>query len=137
MNTPFFPAWRLKLAAFGRRAQQYRCAAEVENEFSRFLPRTLLAKTRSRAGSRTRIFTRSRTFWCFLWQVLLPRTPCRAVVRKVQAECETARRIIDESSSAYCQARARLPLSILRQGLEHSAQGADRMAFEGRIGPAE
>jgi hypothetical protein len=131
MNTPFFPAWRSKLAAFGRRTQTYRCAEEVENEFSRFLPRALLAKAQSRAGSRTRIFTRSRTFWCFLWQVLQPHAACRAVVRKVQAEGESAHRKIDESSSAYCQARARLPLSLLQKGLEHSAQGADRMALKG------
>jgi hypothetical protein len=72
-----------------------------------------------------------RTFWCFLWQVLQPHTACRAVVRKVQAEGESAHRKIDESSSAYGQARARLPLSILQKGLEHSAQGADRMALEG------
>ena len=130
-DTPFFPAWRSKLAAFGRRAQTYRCAAEVENEFSRFLPRTLLVPSERGAGSRRRIFTRMRTFWCFLWQVLQPHTACRAVVRKVQVEGETAHRKIDESSSAYCQARARLPLSILQKGLEYSAQGADRMALEG------
>lgn len=131
MNTPCFPAWRSKLAAFGRRAQTYRCAAEVAHEFSRFLPRTLLAQAERGAGSRKRIFTRRSTFWGFLWQVLQPHTACRAVVRKVQAECETARRKIDESSSAYCQARARLPRSILQQGLEHSARGADRLALAG------
>jgi hypothetical protein len=130
-NTPFFPAWRSKLAALGRRARAYRCAAEVENEFSRFLPSTLLTPADRGVGSRRRIFTRMRTFWCFLWQVLQPRTACRAVVRKIQAEGETARRTIDESSSAYCQARARLPLPLLQKALEHSAQGADRMALEG------
>lgn len=71
-----------------------------------------------------------RTFWCFLWQVLQSQTACRAVVRKVQAECETKRRTIDESSSAYCQARARLPLSILQEGLDHSAKSADRRALD-------
>lgn len=130
-QTPFFPAWRSKLAAFGRRARTYRCAAEVENEFSRFLPRALLVQSERGPGSRKRIFTRMRTFWCFLWQVLQPQTACRAVVRKVQAEAETTRRLIDESSSAYCQARARLPLSILQEGLVHSARSADRMAIDG------
>lgn len=108
---------------------RYRCAAEVENEFSRCLPQKLLAQAPRGVGSRKRIYTRKLTFWCFIWQVLQPHTACRAVVRKVQAEHETRRRKIDESSSAYCQARARLPLTLLQDGMEQSAHCADRMAL--------
>jgi len=129
MNTPYFPAWRSKLAAYGRRASRYRCAAEVANEFARFLPRELLAQEPLGVGSRKRIYTRKLTFWCFIWQVLQPDTACRAVVRKVQAEYETHRRKIDESSSGYCQARARIPLTLFQNGMEQSAQCADRMAL--------
>ncbi len=129
MNTPYFPAWRSKLAAYGRRTSRYRCAAEVENEFARFLPRELLAPEPLGVGSRKRIYTRKLTFWCFIWQVLQPNTACRAVVRKVQAEHETRRRKIDESSSGYCQARARIPLTLFQTGVEQSAQCADRMAL--------
>jgi len=129
MNTPYFSAWRSKLAAYGRRVARYRCAAEIENEFSRFLPRTLLTQTLRGVGSRKRIYTRKLTFWCFVWQVLQPNTACRAVVRKVQAEHETRRRKIDESTSGYCQARARIPLTLVQNGMEQSAQCADRMAL--------
>jgi hypothetical protein len=129
MNTPYFPAWRSKLAAYRRLTARYRCAAEVENEFSRFLPRKLLAKAPRGLSSRKRIYTRKLTFWCFIWQVLQPNTACRAVVRKVQAEHETRRRKIDESSSGYCQARARLSLTLFQNGMEQSAQCADRMAL--------
>lgn len=129
MNTPFFPLWRSKLAAYGRRPARYQCAAEVENEFTRFLPRALLAQEPQGLGSRKRIYTRKLTFWCFLWQTLQPDTACRAVVRKVQAEHETHRRKIDESSSGYCQARARIPLALFQNGTEQSAQCADRMAL--------
>lgn len=128
MNTPLFPAWRSQLAACGRRTRERRTAVEVQNEFSRFLPNTLLNKA---TGNRNRIFTRTRTFWCFIWQLLQPRTACRAVVRKVQAEAEHERRMIDESSSAYCQARRRLPLAVIQRGLEHSAACADRMVKGG------
>ena len=126
MHTPLFPAWRSRLAAYGHRSRQRQCAAEIENEFAQFLPPALLTKTARGAGSRNRIFTRSRTFWCFIWQVLQPRTACRAVVRKMQAEAESQRRPFDESSSAYCQARQRLPLASLQLGLEYSAQCAER-----------
>jgi len=88
-----------------------------------------LAKTPRGPGSRKRIYTRKLTFWCFLWQVLQPQTACRAVVRKVQAEHETRRRRIDENSSGYCQARSRLPLTLFQNGMERSAQCADRMAL--------
>lgn len=128
MNTPYFSAWRSKLAAYGRRSR-HQCAADVENEFTRFLPHTLLSQTAEGLGSRKRIYTRKRTFWCFLWQVLQPNTACRAVVRKVQAEQEKRGYKIDESSSGYCQARARLPLTLFERGMEESARCADRMAL--------
>ena len=131
MSTPIFPAWRSRLAAYGRRNHDRRSAVEMEHAFSRFLPKSLLDKPKQGAGSRVRLFSRSRTFWCFIWQVLQPRTACRAVVRKVQAESEHERRIIDESSSAYCQARHRLPLEVVQGGLEHSAVCADRIVKEG------
>lgn len=131
MNTPFFPAWRPRLAALGRRAGSRRSAAEVENEFARFLTHDLLAQAAEGSGSRRRTFTRKRTFWCFLWQVLQPFTACRAVVRKAQAELETQNRRIGENSSAYCQARARLPLALLHAGMQQSAACADRLAVSG------
>lgn len=128
MNTPYFPAWRTRLAALGRRTGQHAGAAEVENEFARFLASDLLTPTPSGSGSRKRTYTLRRTFWYFLWQVLQPWTPCRAVVRKVQAELETHKRLIDENSSAFCQARARLPLPLLDKGLQQTAACADRLA---------
>ena len=128
MNTPLFPAWRSQLAALGRKARCRQSAAEIENEFSRFLPKNLLDNSH---GCRNRIYTRKNTFWSFLWQVLQPHTSCRAVVRKMQAECETQHQQIDENTSAYCQARSRIPLSLFNQALQKSSEIADRMAAEG------
>lgn len=126
-HTPYFPAFRPKLAALGRRAActHNRSAQELEAEFGRYLPKTLLQPTAHGAGSRQRVFTIARTFWCFLWQVLQPKTPCRAVVRKVQAEVENQRGQVDESTSAYCQARKRLPRNVLRHAVDHSASAAE------------
>ena len=55
---------------------------------------------------------------------LQPRTSCRAVVRQVQAFCETEHRQFDESTSAYCQARSRPPINCLHQALTDSAAAA-------------
>lgn len=130
MSTPYFPAWRRTLAAYGRRTtkRRWQSAVEIQSQCSRFLPREVLAAPQSGSGSRRRVFDRSRTFWLFLWQVLQPGTSCRAVVRQVQAFCETDDLRIDESSSAYCQARARLPFACMQQALQESARAADRFA---------
>jgi hypothetical protein len=90
-----------------------------------------LAPGRWRQGSRDRIFDLSLVFWCFIWQVLQPRTSCRAVVRHVQAFCETGGRRIDENSSAYCQARQRLPVACIQHALEESARAADSLVPQG------
>lgn len=133
MNTPYFPLWRRKLAAVGRRAAPgpQPSPAEIEAQCRRFLSDQALQPPADGKRWRQRDFFLSRVFWCFVWQVLQPRTSCRAVVRQLQAFCESERRRFDESTSAYCQARVRLPLSCLQQALADSAQAADRLSLQG------
>ena len=133
MHTPFFPLWRRNLARGGRRFVQHRqqSAVEIEAQFGRFLAPQTLARPPCGPASRTRVFFLSRVFWCFLWQVLQPRTPCRAVLRQIQASCETADQHIDESTSAYCQARARLPRACVDAALRQSAAAAERVCPDG------
>jgi len=130
MNTPYFPAWRRKLAAYGQRKTRgrWQSAVEIQSQCSQFLSREVLAAPPKGVGSRRRVFDCTRTFWLFIWQVLQPGTACRAVVRQVQAFCETGSLRIDESSSAYCQARARLPFACMQEALKDSARAADRFA---------
>ena len=129
-TTPYFPAWRSKLAALGRRlgSTRTRSAQEVESEFARYVPKYLFEPPATGTGSRKRLFPWDRTFWCFLWQALQPQTSCRAVVRKVQAQSESQCLRIDENTSAYCQARKRIPIQRLTEALRHSAESADRIA---------
>lgn len=132
-HTPYFPAFRPKLAALGRRAAstRNRSAQELEIELGRYLPPRLFLPSARGAGSRERLYTTSRTFWCFLWQVLRPHTSCRAVVRKVQAEGENQRLQIHENTSAYCQARKRLPRNTLRAAFDQSAHAAQQRSTRG------
>jgi len=63
--------------------------------------------------------------------MLKPRTACREVVRAVQALFQTeGRGRVDEGTSAYVQARQRLPKERLEKALLHTAFTADR-----RVGP--
>jgi hypothetical protein len=104
---------------------------EIERQCRPFLSERALRAPDDGKRRRRRVFFLSRIFWCFIWQVLQPRTSCRAVVRQVQAFCETERCTVDESTSAYCQGRGRLPLVCLQQALADSVQAADRLSFQG------
>jgi hypothetical protein len=118
MATPFFPAWRARLAAFGRHARVFRSQPlpHLEKLFGRLLPPALLAPSAQGANSRQRLYSLRGTFWAFLWQTLNPQCPCREVVRLLQGLfCLRQQRSAQAGTSAYCQARQRLPLSVLQQ----------------------
>ena len=79
-----------------------------------FLPPGLLSQSQEGAHSRERIYTLRRTFFGFLYQVLKPECSCREVVRQIQALFALQDgHHVDEGTSAYCQARAGLPLETL------------------------
>ena len=116
MQTPYFLPWRARLSAMGSQVRNLRQQSllHLDQLFNRFLPPGLLAQAEEGANSRERVFTVRRTFFGFLFQVLNPNGPCREVVRQIQALFALhggAR--VDEGTSAYCQARARLPWDIL------------------------
>jgi hypothetical protein len=134
MQTPFFPLWRARLAAFGRRAQALRQKPlpNLEKLFSHLLPLGLLAQAEEGPNSRERIYSLRCTFWAFLWQILNPGASCREVVRQIQALfCLALDLAVDEGSSAYCQARARLPLAVLQRARQAAAQHAEKLLPEG------
>ena len=129
-ETPFFPAFRARLAALGRRtATTLRQAtlAQLQEHLREFLPAAVLATTDEGPNSRDRVFNLRLTCECFLWQLLKPETSCREVVRQVQALLRLhGRPPVDGGDSAYIQARQRLPRPRLEQALSATAQAADR-----------
>jgi DDE family transposase len=134
MTTPFFPALRARLAAQGQRAFQSLRQLDfppLMQQLRQLPPPELLAATEAGSNSRERIFSLWLTLECFLWQTLKPRTACREVVRAVQALFQAqGRGRVDEGTSAYVQARQRLPKERLEKALAHTARTADQ-----RVGP--
>ena len=61
----------------------------------------------------------AQLIWAFLLQVLHGNTACAHVVRLARLSC---------SAAAYCSARARLPLAVYEQILQHTSQAA-RQSF--------
>lgn len=95
---------------------------------AKFVPAELFAATGTR---RDRVFTPWVTFIAFLGQVLSRGSACRETVRRVQAWRVAARQSVpDASTSAYCQARARLPLETLREAHEALGGWIDARARE-------
>jgi hypothetical protein len=116
MNTPFFPAWRSRLAPQGARTARTlarlgsQTLCQLESCLAAWVPKDLFPKARARENSRNRCYTRGRTFWSMLWQGLNPGAPGREVVRQIQAclQLEGGPSISPEDG-AYCRAKARLP----------------------------
>lgn len=138
MNTPFFPALRARLAALGRRTagQLRQCTLQqLAQHLAGIIPAHLLSSADEGPNSRERLFTLRLTFECFLWQLLNPSTACREVVRQVQGLCRLQGQTPpDDNTSAYVQARQRLPQERFEEGLHATARAADQRAGEvGRL----
>ena len=135
MHTPYFPVFRARLAALGRRTTttiRQATLAQLQHHLRDVLPAPLLASEDEGPNSRDRVFPLRLTFECFIWQVLTPKTSCRAVVRHVQALFRLlGRGPVDEGDSKYVQARLRLPKERLEKALSATAQTADRLAGDG------
>jgi hypothetical protein len=118
MTTPFFPAFRARLAALGPRVHhlQQQSLLHLEQLFAPFFPAWLLAQADEGANSRERIYPVRRLFWGFLYQVLNPSCPCREVVRQIQALFRLHNLgPVDEGTGGYCTARGRLPIDTLQR----------------------
>ena len=136
--TPFFPALRAQLAAQGQRVSQSLRQLDFPpllQHLRQLIPAELVAASEDGPNSRDRIFNLRLTFECFLWQMLKPRTPCREVVRAVQALFQSrGQGQVDEGTAAYVQARQRLPRERLEKALAHTAHTADRrVGDQGRL----
>ena len=138
--TPFFPALRPVLAPMKSRLRsavaplRRATLSQLERVLAPALPQDLLRRPASGDHSRRRVYDLPCTFWGWLWQVLQANTSCREVV----SQLDSMRQLlglapVDEGTSAYCQARAKLPQTLLARAFTASAQSAARLAPPGRL----
>lgn len=118
-TTPFLPAFgpllfgrkpRALLHELRQKALSTNALSQLQAAFGTLISPHLLGPSPSGPGCRDRLLSLPLTFWAFLTQVLTPGGACRPIVRKLQAWW-AAHDLTDisQSTSAYCQARARLP----------------------------
>ena len=120
-NTPFFKAFGPLL--FGRPARRalqkigrLNSLQELYALCGHLLSEEVLAASDKGVNSRERLFSTQVTFWAFAAQILSPGTACREIVRRVDAwwqESLGIEQTPSSSTSAYCQARARLEPATL------------------------
>lgn len=115
---------------FGRRAKEKIEALlktdSLEDLYEMFggcFQQHVLEPTDQATGSRRRKLPLSITFWAFISQALSPRSTCRDTVARIEAwwRWEQLRQAQSLTDSAYCQARARLSLDLLRMILAQVA----------------
>jgi hypothetical protein len=134
--TPFFPAWRARLAPLKATLQDLRAQPlpYLHHLFASWVPAPALAQETQGLNSRQRLFPLRLTFWAFLSQILNPGTSCREALRQVLALfCLGLQAPIDEQTGGYCQARQRLPLSRLQQILGQVAHQARQKCPKDRL----
>jgi hypothetical protein len=139
--TPFLP--HLSGLLFGRpsrparerllqEAQQLQRASlgKLTGLFGQYIPSALLEPATRGPGSRQRLFSIRTTFWAFLAQILNPQGSCREALRKLQAwQAACTAQTAGSGTSAYCQARGRLPVRVLMQIHERVAREVDRKSL--------
>jgi hypothetical protein len=120
IKTPFFEAFGPLL--FGRaprreleKISKIDSLEQLYGLFGDLIPAKLLEPTEKGPNSRARDLPTKVTFWAFVAQVMSPGAPCREVVRKVEAWWRWAQKDRKGAltTSAYCQARARLDKEVL------------------------
>ena len=100
--------------------------------FDKFIPKDLLKPEPTGAMSRRRLFSKEKTFWAFLSQILDADGGCKQVIRKFQASVSVRGIDIPSSSTAsYCTARSKLDQQTLATILGHTAKRLEDMPETG------
>lgn len=128
-TTPLFPDFHLQtLRRTPRSARQRlldkatklkeKSLTELAECVGKFISLPLLKSESSGAMSRHRIYSKENTFWGFFTQILDADGSCQEVVHKIQAHAALKGKSgISSSTSAFCQARQKLPLPMLEDVL--------------------
>jgi len=136
-STPFLKAFGPLL--FGRAARgavgkvkRVDSLQELYELFGHLFPEQLLATAEEGLNSRERIFTPQVVFWAFVAQVLSPGSACREMVRRIEAwwQGSAAEAAMSGSTSAYCQARARLDPQVLELIAQHLCWSLERNVLQ-------
>lgn len=93
---------------------------------SDYIPQSLFDNHSNTIKTRRRIFSYENTFWGFFLQTLQSDSSCQSIVHQFrQVAQQKHNKTISSSTSAYCQARQRLPNALLDDIFSHSHRQVD------------
>lgn len=136
MATPDFPSWA---GHFQRAHQKFFTPAQqsihqLELLCAPWIPAWRLAQQDEKDFSRQRQWTLRLTFWCFLWQVARAGSSCRDAVRQAIALCVSqGLPAPTDDDTAYCGARAKLPVERLDEIHRQVVQDAQGRVTQGDL----
>ena len=146
-TTPFFKCFGPLL--FGRPPASEAAAAfakfsqassfsHLRKVFGSYIPNKLLSQNAFRIKARRRIFSLDVIFWTFLHQIQTPDGSCREAVRCLSAfltrkSASGKSPSISQATSAYCQARNKLPLDMLDQINTHLVDRMQKHIPDGNL----
>ena len=91
--------------------------SQLGHYLTRYIPESCFASDGAKF-SRRRVFSVENTFWGFFQQILNPNGGCQEVVNQYRVVAEQrGLKAVSASTSAYCQARKKLNISILENVL--------------------
>ncbi|CAA0124091.1 Uncharacterised protein [BD1-7 clade bacterium] len=122
-NTPLSSAGKHKAALDKLQSHQLMTMQQI---LAAYIPQSLFKKWMTSTASRRRIFTIENTFWGVFLQTLKPDSSCQSIVHQFRVNAKVRHdKTISKSTSAYCQARKRLPAELLSEVLNHTTQRCD------------
>lgn len=90
---------------------------------SDYIPQSLFDRHSNTKKTRRRIFSYENTFWGLFLQTLQADSSCQAIVHQFRkVALQNHNKTISSSTSAYCQARQRLPTTLLEDIFNYSHQ---------------
>lgn len=89
---------------------------------SAYIPQRLFNEQARIDKTRRRIFSTENTFWGFFMQTLQADGSCQAIVHQFRVLAHHQSKDISASTSAYCQARKRLSMDLLKRIFEHTTR---------------
>ncbi len=127
------------ISSLSRMASKLQSDLEQSLVFERFLPAVEVGEVCKKFGHhfRDRIYTPVITLWMFLGQTLSPDHSCRDAVHRLNAwRVSRRQQKADSNTTAYCEARQRLPEEIVlelakRSGKKCQQHAADRWRWKG------
>lgn len=84
--------------------------------FTNWIPNNIFQSEDFCYNKRNRVFNLETVFWAFLNQIFMNGASCSETVKKVQSwMLYKGRQVPSSNTSAYCQARNRIPLKFLQK----------------------